>query len=146
MKDLYLPYREDHDSESGLCCLTGYDTLGKEFGVGVAEELSMAQMHLRDWILDVLIASADESEGRFSDLLNERPANRECLVFTPEDLIPVRLRLLRNQKGLSQQAVAARLGVTQQAYAKFERPGANLSLKTLVRVEQALEGPVLTYA
>jgi transcriptional regulator with XRE-family HTH domain len=58
----------------------------------------------------------------------------------------VRIRLLRARHGWRQSEVADRLGISQQAYAKLERPGANPELNTLVRVERALEAPLLEYA
>jgi transcriptional regulator with XRE-family HTH domain len=67
-------------------------------------------------------------------------------MFTPLELIPIRLRLLRARHGLSQAQVADRLAMTQQAYAKLERPGANLQLKTIQQVESALNEELLQLA
>jgi transcriptional regulator with XRE-family HTH domain len=61
----------------------------------------------------------------------------------PVDLVPIRMRMIRAQKHLSQADVAKTLGLTQQAYAKLERPGANLQLRTIQQVEGALDAELL---
>lgn len=48
--------------------------------------------------------------------------------------VPRLLRGARRQAGLSQAELARRLGVSQAAVAKFERPGANPTVETLDRV------------
>jgi transcriptional regulator with XRE-family HTH domain len=58
----------------------------------------------------------------------------------------VMIRLLRARHGWRQIEVADRMGISQQAYAKLERPGANPELQTPVRVERALGAPLLQYA
>jgi DNA-binding XRE family transcriptional regulator len=73
---------------------------------------------------------------------SQSPSAWKC----PTDLLPVRIRLLRARHGWRQSEVADRLGISQQAYAKLERPGANPELNTLVRVERAPEAPLLEYA
>lgn len=54
------------------------------------------------------------------------------MVF-PDELI----RRARTEAGLTQAALAARLGTTQSAIAKLERPGSNPTVETLDRVLRA---------
>ncbi|MBM4356115.1 MAG: helix-turn-helix transcriptional regulator [Deltaproteobacteria bacterium] len=50
------------------------------------------------------------------------------------------LRDWREDAGLTQQEVAARLGVSYQAYQRMERPGrSNLTVATLDRIARALQ-------
>jgi DNA-binding XRE family transcriptional regulator len=146
MKSMFLPYVMVFDEETSSWCLTGHDPLGADFGIGAATDPDEAAVRLRDWVLDSLLAAAGDGEDRLGDLWMECPSSGECLVFGPTDLLPVRIRLLRARHGWRQSEVADRLGISQQAYAKLERPGSNPELNTLVRVERALEAPLLEYA
>ena len=69
----------------------------------------------------------------------KRAANSE--TFSPAGL---QRRSLR-PRGASAD-VAARLGLTQQAYQKLETPGANPTLATILRLEQALGVALLRLA
>jgi DNA-binding XRE family transcriptional regulator len=146
MRSMFLPFERAFDEETSSWCLTGRDRSGEDFGVGAAADPDDAATRLREWVLDSLLAAAGDGENRLGDLLRECPRDQDCLVFGPPDLIPVMIRLLRVRHGWRQSEVADRLGISQQAYAKLERPGANPELQTLVRVERALEGPLLEYA
>jgi predicted RNase H-like HicB family nuclease/DNA-binding XRE family transcriptional regulator len=48
------------------------------------------------------------------------------------------IRWARQEAELSQAALGKRLGISQQAVAKLEQPGANLTIETLERVARAL--------
>jgi DNA-binding XRE family transcriptional regulator len=146
MRSLYLPYKKLFDKESATWCLTGHGSRRRDFGVAAARDLDEAAVRLRKWVLDSLSAAADDGEDRLRELYVRRPEDAECLVFGPQDLLPIRIRVLRARHGWSQAAIAERLGISQQAYAKLERPGANPELETLIRVEQALQASVLEYA
>ena len=122
--------------------LTGRDSADEEFGVASAHAIEEAEELLRDWVLDSLLASAADGEDRRDDLLRERPTG-PALAFTGADLLPVVLRLVRVRHGLSQEQLAERLGVTQQAYAKLERPGANPLVRTIQQVESAVDEDLL---
>jgi DNA-binding XRE family transcriptional regulator len=145
MKALYLPYEGSFDEESACWGVIGRDSAGDDFGVGVGETIEEAERRLRAWVLDSLVAAASDGEDRLGDLVQEKPAG-EHLAFTPLDLLPIRLRQLRARRELSQAQVAERLGMSQQAYAKLERPGANPELRTLVQVERALDAELLRFA
>ena len=61
-------------------------------------------------------------------------------------LVTVQLKLARSQAKLRQADMADRLGITQQAYAKLERPGANLTLHTLIQLERVLGRELVSWA
>lgn len=48
------------------------------------------------------------------------------------------LRWAREDAGLTQSALAKKMGISQQAYAKLESPDANLTMETLERAAKAL--------
>jgi DNA-binding XRE family transcriptional regulator len=146
MRNLFLPYDRLFDEETSTWCLTGHDSAGQDFGVAAASDPGEADERLRDWVLESLLAAAGDGEDRLGDLWDECARDRPCLTFGPQDLLPIRIRLRRAKHGLRQSDVADRLGISQQAYAKLERPGANPELETLVRVERALKAPLLDYA
>ena len=64
-------------------------------------------------------------------------------AFDEEDLparLAVRIAKLREAKGLTQRALARRMGVTQQALSMLESPrAARYTLRTLQRVADALD-------
>jgi antitoxin HicB len=54
--------------------------------------------------------------------------------------IPLTILAARKRRGLTQQALARALGVTQQAYRKLEMPGkSNPTLRTLERLSRVLD-------
>lgn len=64
---------------------------------------------------------------------------RSVLVPVPPPLaVRIQLRAARHHAGLSQEALARKVGVTQQQIAGLEAPDANLTLSTLLRVAEAL--------
>lgn len=145
MQTLYLPYTSQFDDETRTYCLTGRDRLGADFGVGAGPTIEACEATLRDHVLEVLEGHAGEGEDRLGDLHRDRPEGT-YLAFTPADLFPIRLRLARARAKLRQSDMAERLGISQQAYAKLERPGANPTLRTLLQAEQALGAPLLNWA
>lgn len=144
MQTLFLPYQTHFDDETRTYCLVGVDRQGQEFGVGAGPTPEDCVEALRDHVLEVLETHASDGEDRFGDLLGERP-DGDHIVFVAGDLVPIRLRLARVRARLRQADMAQRLGITQQAYAKLERPGANPRLRTLVQAEQALGTPLLRW-
>lgn len=146
MRTHYLPFEKTFDEETSKWGVVGKDARGEDFGVGVGETLEVAAQRLRSWVLDSLLASAADGVDALGDLHDLEPAGEDAISFTPVDLLPMRLRLLRARQHLSQAQVAERLGMSQQAYAKYERPGANPELKTLVQLERALQAQLLEFA
>jgi DNA-binding XRE family transcriptional regulator len=133
----YAPYRREFDEDAAVWVLVGRDVDGEDFGVGSGQTLEEAEEELRVWILDSLLADAAAGEDRRGDLVRERP-DGPAIAFTVADLLPVVLRLARVRHGLTQEQLAQLLGVTQQAYAKLERIGANPQVRTLQQVERAV--------
>jgi len=145
MKALYLPYRKRFLQDESSWGLLGKDSHGADFGVGVGLVIELAEQKLREWVLDSLLAAADDGEDRLDDLVAMAPRGSH-LTFMPVDLVPIRLRLIRAHKHLTQAEVATKMGLTQQGYAKLERPGANLQLRTIQQVERALDEELLQLA
>lgn len=56
----------------------------------------------------------------------------------PPLALRIQLRAARHRAGLSQEALAREVGVTQQQIAGLESPDANLTVATLLRVAEAL--------
>ena len=55
------------------------------------------------------------------------------------DVFTANLRRLREERGLSQEAVGDRAGMTQSQYARIERGDVDPTLKTLKRLATALD-------
>ena len=142
MNVLYLPYKLEVDK--GIYSLTGEDRLGAAFGAGAGGTREAAERALILDVLSSLETHASAGEDRFGDLHRARP-EQPHVAFGPTELLPIRLRLARSRAKLRQADMAVRLGITQQAYAKLERPGANPTLRTLVQAEQALGVTLLNW-
>jgi DNA-binding XRE family transcriptional regulator len=145
MKALYLPYRKRFVRDDSSWGLVGKDSRGADFGVGVGPAVEVAEQRLRQWVMDSLLAAAADGKDHLGDLVAIPPRGSH-VTFMPVDLVPIRMRMIRAQRRLSQADVAKRLGLTQQAYAKLERPGANLQLRTIQQVEDALDAELLQLA
>jgi DNA-binding XRE family transcriptional regulator len=145
MRSLYLPYRIERDKETASICVIGTDSRGEDWGVGAGDTLQEAERWLRAWVLDCLEAAADDGNDLTGDL-SVAPGTGDVLMFAPSELIPVRLKLARARAKLRQADMAERLGITQQAYAKLERPGANPTLQTIIQLERALGRELVSWA
>ena len=53
-----------------------------------------------------------------------------------------KLRILREQKNLSQENLAFELGITQPSYARLEKEGDNISIKRLIQIASILKTTV----
>ncbi len=144
MRALYLPYEVQFDEQTRTYCLSGEDRNGQPFGVGSGATREESEQALRDYVLEVLEVHASEGDDRFGDLFTEKP-QRSFVAFGVPELLPILLRLARARARLRQSDMAARLGITQQAYAKLEKPGANPTLRTLLQAEEALGVPLLEW-
>lgn len=141
----YLPYEREMDDELSMWVLTGRDARGDDFGIGTAKRIEEAEDRLRLWVLDALLGAAADGEDQTGDLLTE-PPDGPAVAFTVLDLFPVKLRVRRVRHGLTQAQMGERLGESQQAYAKLERPGANPTLRTVQQLENAVEEDLLKTA
>lgn len=145
MRSLYLPYRMERDEETASITVIGTDSRGEEWGVGAGDTLQEAERWLRAYILDCLEAAATDGNDLTGDL-SEAPGTGDVLLFAPSELMPVHLKLARSHAKLRQADVAERLGITQQSYAKLERPGANPTLQTLMQLERVLGRELVAWA
>lgn len=108
-------------------CMTEGDTL--EEAQKYAKEVLNGWMATR-YDMELKIPKAKEYQGRAY-----YPIEVDLQI-----VFAIRLRQARLKQGLSQSQVAKRLGITQQAYAKFESPDStNPSLKTIKKLAEALE-------
>jgi ribosome-binding protein aMBF1 (putative translation factor) len=76
----------------------------------------------------------------------ERAARKEGKVYIPHEVAEKHLlenkslaRCWREHKGLSQKAVATKIGISQSSYAQMERIDARLRKSTRQRIAAALE-------
>jgi DNA-binding XRE family transcriptional regulator len=76
----------------------------------------------------------------------QRYDKNESKVFIPHEVVKKNLiegkslaRAWREHKGLSQQDVAVRMGISQSSYAQMERPDARLRKKARQRIAATLE-------
>ena len=145
MQSLYLPYRMERDEETQSLCLIGQDRAGKDWGVGAGATFKEAERWLRAWIVDCLDAAAQDGDDLTGDLAIG-PGKGDALLFSPLELMPTHLKLARGKAKLRQTDLADRLGITQQAYARLERPGANITLRTLIQLERVLGRELVAWA
>ena len=80
--------------------------------------------------------------GDYGDFLALTPAERELVELRLE--LARSIRTLREEAGLSQKELAARLGTTQPRMVKIERADADVSLDVLARGVLELGGRVTT--
>jgi DNA-binding XRE family transcriptional regulator len=137
MQFRYLPCTLSHDEATRTWCAEGQDSAGRLFGVGAGLTAAAARVALRAYILEALVGAAADGEDQTGDLVAARPIG-DHLTFSPQDMLPITLRAARVRGRLRQADMAERLGMSQQAYQKLEKPGANPTLATLVRLEQAV--------
>jgi DNA-binding XRE family transcriptional regulator len=101
-----------------------------------------AEQHLHAAVFESLCADAGDGNDYTSDLFRT-PQGDTCLLMTPQELLPIRIRLARFSRHLKQVEVAERMGISQQAYARLERAGANPTFALLARLEGALKQEIL---
>jgi predicted RNase H-like HicB family nuclease/DNA-binding XRE family transcriptional regulator len=100
-------------------------------GTSRAKALAAAGEALTGWLEAHLV------DGRSPSRPVRRRGTIPVLVDT-QLAVAVALRWARLDAGLTQAALAARAGVSQQQVAKLERPGSNPSVMTLRRIAEAL--------
>ncbi|HET6921816.1 MAG TPA: helix-turn-helix transcriptional regulator [Anaeromyxobacteraceae bacterium] len=114
------------------------DCPGCQTFVGRAAAIGRAAREaLEGWLEAELLAG--RAPPRPSARVRRTPGARLLPVApSPRLALAVQLRWARRDAGLTQEELARRLGVSQQQVAKVERPDANLTLATLLRVAGAL--------
>jgi antitoxin HicB len=107
-------------------CVTQGDTL--------KETLDNAQEALSGWI-----ASRFERNFEVPAASSPRGKSIHLIEPYPEVMVPLLLRRIRAEKGLSQKEVAKRLAITYQTYQMWEKPAtANPTIKQLAKVASAV--------
>ena len=106
------------------------------FGRTRESALANAREALEGWLEAHLVAG--DAPPRPS-----RPAKRPSNRSVPVDVSPIlavrlQLRWARQSLGLTQAALAKRVGVTRQQIALLEAPDSNVTLRTLERVAAAM--------
>lgn len=117
------------------------------FGDSRADAESMAQDAVEGWIEAHLATGRPIPERK--SVRRRLPSGAYWLTITIPLRIAMRATLMtqRLRLGLSQAQLAARMGVTRQAYQQLESPDANLRLDTLARAFDALGvAPMITVA
>lgn len=103
-------------------------------GETVEETLDHAQEALNGWIASRFarnfeVPTASKMGGK----------NVHLIQPSPEIMVPLLLRKVRVEKGLSQKEVAKKLHVTYQTYQTWEKPAsANPTIKQLAKVASAV--------
>ena len=100
--------------------------------------LEAAERELVSLVWAVMEDQAQDGKDPFSELLEAPPTSGAHVSFLPSELVSIHLKLARAQANLRHADMAERMGITQQAYAKLERPGAILTLRTLILLERVL--------
>jgi len=100
------------------------------FGESREEALAMAQEALEGWLEAHLV------DGQAPP--PPKAKRGELVPVGPKLGAVLQIRWEREAKGLSQAALAARAGVSQQQIAKLENPDGNPTLTTLEKVARAL--------
>ena len=99
---------------------------------------ALAQEALEGWLEAHLV------QGQIPPLPSNKkhrvPAGARSMevLISPSLAVRIQLRVLRKKAGLSQEALARKVGVTQQQIASLESPDANLTVSTLLKVVNAL--------
>lgn len=90
-----------------------------------------------DTITDKMKAYAPPTPSKWREVAEERRANQGWLKYS----LSIALKMLNKmeQLGLSQQALAERMGCSQQYVSKILKGRENLTLDTLSKIEKALD-------
>lgn len=146
MKTLFAPYRRERDEDTGAPVLSALASNGDVLAVVSEPTIEAAESELVTLVLAVMEAQASDGIDPLPDLAPVRPKKGGYVAFAPSQLLSIRLRLARSKAQLRQADMAERMGITQQAYAKLERPGANPTLQTVLELEKALGRDLLAWA
>ena len=119
------------------------DRKGRFLGVVSEASRSASLAALRSLALEMLLEFAEQGEHPLRCLYRAAPKGGG-LELSIRELFPLLLRYQRCRRGMTQAAMAARLAVAQQVYARLERPGrANPTLATVQRLSAILDEDLL---
>lgn len=144
MKFIFIPYSTESDPETGFQVLSALDQQGNALAIVSEPTLERAEKELAGLMVALLEAEASKGRDRFPEFPDQATSS-PSLRLSPTQIVPIRLRLARSKANLRQADMASRLGISQQTYAKLERPGANPTLQTLSLVEGVLGKDLLCW-
>jgi antitoxin HicB len=105
------------------------------YGDSLDDAMKNAKEALSGWLY-VGIKAGDE----IPEAVVHSGKNYHAIIPDLDVAVPLAILRARKGKGLTQNEMAKRLGVTQQSYRKFEIPGkSNPTLKNLLRLSKLLE-------
>jgi len=143
MKQFFVPFSSETDSESGLLVLTAKSkTTAKDFAFAEGATLDDAREQLKAMVLGSMASMASHAEDPLRLLHFGKPP-LEAALFTGKELLPLLLTFKRTSMGLTQADVAGMLGISQPAYAKYEKFNANPRMATVEQLGQVLGEPLL---
>lgn len=144
MKSIFIPYSTEVDPETRFQVLSALDLKGNVLAVVSEPTRERAERELAGLVLALFEAEAAKGRDRFPEFPDREPSS-SSIRLSPTQIVPIRLRLARSRANLRQADMANKLGISQQTYAKLERPGANPTLKTLSMVEGVLGKDLLCW-
>jgi DNA-binding XRE family transcriptional regulator len=116
--------------------------------LGVVSEPSRQETleALKSLALETMLEYADEGTNPLDLMFVKQPKNGSIEIYL-QDIFPLILRYHRSKKGITQSVIASKLAMSQQVYARFERPGsANPTLATIHRLQEVLDEDLLSFA
>ena len=108
---------------------------------GRTREHALANAHeaLEGW-LEAHLVAGDAPPSPAQHRIGRTPTGEQVPVEVPPILaVRLQLRWARQSRGLTQAALAERVGVSRQQIALLEAPDANVTLRTLERVARAMD-------
>lgn len=144
MANYFIRIEESRDD--ALHVVVSRDKKGHFLGVASEESRAEALAEAKALALEALLDLADQGEFPLQDLYHVAP-RQGGILLNLQDLFPILLRYKRCQHGLTQTALAERMDVRQQVYARLERPGkSNPTLATIERLSFILDEDILALA
>ena len=143
MHKYYIAIEETKDGE--LFVMKAHDKR-KQF-LGVVSEPSRQEglEALKALVLETILEYANDCLNPLSMMYVKPPKNGYIEIYL-QDIFPLVLRYHRSKKGMTQAIMASQLAMTQQVYARFERPGsANPTLTTIHRLQEVLNEDLLSF-
>ena len=145
MKCTYISYLAEVDPEAKFHVLSALDNQSRVIAVVSEARLDVAEAELIKVLLHLFGAEASQGHNRLVEF-PDTPPQGPFVALAPTQVIAIRLKLARGQANLRQADMAGLLGITQQTYAKLERPGSNPTLQTLAQIERSLGRELLCWA
>ena len=145
MKSTYISYLAELDPEAKFHVLSALDNQGRVLAVVSEARQDVAEAELIKVLLHLFGAEASNGHNRLMEFPDSPPPG-PFVALSPTQVLAIRLKFARAHANLRQADMASLLGITQQTYAKMERPGSNPTLQTLAQIERALGRDLLCWA